>query len=179
MGAFDKILLITKIAFLQVWWCLTYSLLSIYYITYEVVPDPVNKLRSNESYIPIYYEQTTHNCAYFPVVSTRQLGVLAVNILLAKESCGSLSTSNAMSGARGFIIIIINIKSLAVLLLNYFHAHMCGMALSAVYFKDTLNWQRQWIVLQLQLFMRKPFMWCYSTSSAQHRLISCIILSPL
>ena len=45
MSAFDKILFITKIAFIRVWWCLTYSLLSLYYSTYEAVLDPINKVR--------------------------------------------------------------------------------------------------------------------------------------
>ena len=45
MSVFEKIRLITKIAFTPVWWCLTYSLLSLYYSTYEAVLDPINKVR--------------------------------------------------------------------------------------------------------------------------------------
>ena len=45
MSVFDKILLITKIAFIHVWWCLTHSLLSLYHGTYEAVLDPINKIR--------------------------------------------------------------------------------------------------------------------------------------
>ena len=45
MIVFNKIRLITKIAFIQVWWCLTYSLLSLYSSTYEAVPDAINIVR--------------------------------------------------------------------------------------------------------------------------------------
>ena len=51
MNVFDKTLLIrdrmlflTMVAFIGVWWCLTYSLLSSYHSTYEAVLDPIIKL---------------------------------------------------------------------------------------------------------------------------------------
>ena len=105
MNVFDKILLITKIAFIQVWWCLTYSLLSLYYSTYEAVLDPINKVREVMRVILPSIKSRQPTIALISLSDPQQWSSefwhYKIDILFAKVSCSLLSTSNALPEAQG------------------------------------------------------------------------------
>ena len=122
MNVFDKILLITKIAFIQVWWCLTYSLLSLYYSTYEAVLDPINKVREVMRVILPSIKSRQPTIALISLSDPQQWSSefwhYKIDILFAKVSCSLLSTSNALPEAQGCYFYGHH-KILAILWPNY------------------------------------------------------------
>ena len=143
MNVISKILFITKIAFIPVWWCLTYSLLSLYYSTYEAVLDPINKVREVMRVI-------------FQPYKSRQLTNVSIPCLIHNNTVWSSCTTqlifclqrcpvayyqfSVLCQEVRAIMFLFHIKCLAILLPNYCPAQLCGMGCEHLYFIDTWQW---------------------------------------
>ena len=100
MNVFDKILFITKIVFIRVWWCLTYSLLSLHHSAYAAGLDPLNKVREVMRVI-------------FPSITSRQLTNALVPCLIHNNVVPTSGTTQLKFFCKGVLQPIISFKRFA------------------------------------------------------------------